>query len=74
MDHIELRQAFSEGSELEYLFDNQWLPAIITLLQDVSSHTPNITIKLLRQPPGQSGIIHPNANDIKYRLRLKDSN
>ena len=76
MDQEQLRKAFSDDAELEYLFDDdQWLPAIISRLGDGNSpHSPNITITLLRYPSGHSGVIHPNANDMKHRLRLKGSN
>ena len=75
MDQEQLAKAITEGTELEYLFDDdQWLPAIISRYHQVSSsHSPNIAIELLRYPRGHSGIIHPNANDVKHRLRLKDA-
>ena len=72
MDQDQLAKAMVERTELEYLFDdNQWLPAAISHYNPGSSHTPNVTIQLLRHPREHSGIIHPSANDIKTRLRLK---
>ena len=74
MDQEQLAKVFTEGTELEYLFDDdQWVPAIIKHYQASSSHSPNITIQLLRYPRSHSGIIHLNANDVKHRLRLKGS-
>jgi hypothetical protein len=74
VDQEQLPKVFIEGTELEYLFDDdQWLPATIALNQVGSSHSPNITIQLLRYPLGHSGIIYPDANDVKHRLRLKGS-
>jgi hypothetical protein len=74
VEQEQLAKAFTERTELEYLFDDdQWLPAAIVRLQDSSSHPLHITIRLLRKPHGHSGIIHPNANDIQRRLRLKGS-
>ncbi len=75
MNQEQLRKAISEGSDLEYLFDNdQWLPASITQFVDSSSHRPYVTISLLTHPPEHPGIIHPSSNDIEHRLRLKGSN
>jgi len=56
MDQEQLRKAVSEGTELEYLFDNdQWLPATISQFREIISHTSDatyVTITLLRVPPG----------------------
>ena len=74
MDQEQLAKAFTDRTELEYLFDDgQWLPAAITLYQVGSSHSPYTKLQLLRCPPGHSGIIYPNANDVKNRLQLKAS-
>ena len=75
VDQNQLAKAISEGTELEYLFDNdQWLPAIVAYYQARSSRSPRVTITLLRHPRGHSGIIHLNANDMEHRLRVKGSN
>jgi hypothetical protein len=75
MDQDQLAKAATEGTELEYLFDNdQWLPAIVSHYQIGSSHSPHITIQLLQHPRNHSGTIHLNANDIEHRLRSKGSN
>ena len=72
MDQDQLARAMIERTELEYLFDdNQWLPAAVSHYQASSSHAPNVTIQLLRHPREHSGVIHPSADDIKNRLRLK---
>jgi hypothetical protein len=73
MDQDQLPKAMIERTELEYLFDdNQWLPAIISRYQLGSYHEPYVTIQLLQHPREHSGVIHPSANDIKTRLRLKN--
>ena len=51
MDQDQLAKAATEGTELEYLFDNdQWLPALVSHYQIGSSHSPHITIQLLQHP------------------------
>ena len=75
MDQEQLAKAVTEGTELEYLFDNdQWLPAMVASYQASSFHSPNITIQLLQHPRSHSGIIRLNVNDVEHRLRLKGSN
>lgn len=75
MDQDQVRKAFTEDTKLEYLFDdNQWVPATISHYQDGSSHSLNVTIRLLRYPREHPGIIHLSADDIQNRLRLKGSN
>lgn len=75
MNQEQLRKAASDGAEIEYLFDNgRWLPAMIAQLLDSSAHAPFVTISLLSHPLDHPGIIHPTANDVEHRLRLKGSN
>jgi hypothetical protein len=74
MDQNQLRKAVTERTELEYLINDQWLPAIVAGFHDSSSHPPIVTIQLLSVPPGVTGTIHPTENDIEHLLRLKGSN
>ena len=75
VDLNQLRKAFTERTELEYLFDNnQWLPAAIKLFQERSSHSPTIILQLLQYPREHSGTILLTNYDLEHRLRIKGSN
>ena len=73
MDQEQLRKAAAEGTEFEYLINDQWLPAIISHYHESSSHPAKITIQLLSIPPGHSGIVHLRADDMNHRFRFKVS-
>jgi len=74
LEQNQLRKAVVERTELEYLVNGQWLPVIVSGFNDSSSHAPIATIQLLTVPPGHAGTIHPNANDIEHKLRIKGTN
>ena len=72
MNWHELRKAVTDGSEMEYLFqDDLWVPAIIKSFQDGSIGSPRATLQLLQHPRNHSGLVPLSENDLANRLRLK---
>lgn len=75
MNLDQLRKAYTEGRELEYLFDDdQWVPATLVYSPAINADSPTVAFRLLRCPVGHSGFVDLDADDIQHRLRLKGTN